>query len=131
MKILVSGSSGLIGSVMDLLKDNIDVLSDVALGMALSILVVEFTKRFSSVLPHIFEGNNWLLKVRLYACAVSGVSTGLLSWYGEEDGIIIAVAALVSGFGSPFAYDLAYKVAPALMDKLMSKISGSKAVGQE
>lgn len=93
-----------------------------------SVFVVEFLKRFAELKPFslVFNGDKWVLKVRLMSAVVGGFLALLLvpealGWRGNTLVAIVAAAA------SPTAYDIAYAVAPKLMDKLMSRVRGEAA----
>jgi hypothetical protein len=101
----------------------------VVAGAVLGVIVTEALKRFAPLLPRIFEGEHWKLKVMALAAIVGGAIAFALTAVAT-DGTRAAVAvysvvAMIAAAGAtPTLYELAYKVAPNLTDRLLKRVRG-------
>lgn len=138
----VSGDSGIFETLAHLTGRVVDSFGDilthpnvlwslfaVLVGAGLSILVTEFMKRFSPLLPQIFEGEHWVLKIRLFSALVGGALAALLDWRvvdgdAGDVGVFVVIAFIAAAAASPTLYDLAYKLAPSVTDRLLKRVRG-------
>jgi hypothetical protein len=101
----------------------------VLLGAVLGVLVTEALKRFAPLMPRIFEGEHWKLKVMAVAALAGGFIGAALIAVGTE-GTRAAVATYsITGFiataaATPSLYELAYKLAPGFTDRLLKRVRG-------
>lgn len=101
----------------------------VLVGAALSVFIVEFLKRFSPLFPQVFDGQHWVLKIRLLSALIGGLISGYLIAHvidakPEDARAFALVGFIAAAAASPTLYDLAYRLAPGVTDRILKRVRG-------
>lgn len=119
---LIDGVTGFIAVLFEQLQRP-EVLAAIA-GAVIAVFVVEFLKRFAELrlLAWIFDGAQAVLKMRLAAAAIGGMLAVLL--LDEASLRVQVVVFIAAAAASPTIYDIAYRIAPSLTDRLLRRVRG-------
>lgn len=102
-------------------------------ALVLTVLVVQFFKRFAPLMPTFFEGPNWVLKIQLLAAVIGFALASTIAYalIGSVDGgspwppsgraLGALVAGVFAAFGSPPFYDYTADRWPNFMLKIADK----------